>query len=173
MSPVGVSLRRAFGNVFGKPRTIQSDFWSLHDAFVNAELMRGLMNKAPVDGGPQASPVDFFHSYRGRFERIYIGLLWVVVEAWERRRDIRDFCAARTDVSPVTMVLREGRSNGGLVAMKAVRDYSFHRDKREYWDEGRVGAVGYMALHESLYQAFSRLFLAVMKAMRDERKAEG
>ena len=160
------------GNVFDKPEAIQGEYWNLHDAFVNVELMRKLMYEAPVEGGPLADPVQFFHSYRGRFERLYIGLLWVVIEAWQRRREVRAFCAARASLDEVVAVLREAESAGGLKAMKAVRDYTFHRDKREYWDPGRVGAVGYMHIHEGLYQAFSRMFIAVNKALKAAKASE-
>jgi len=153
------------GNVFDRPETIEGEYWNLHDAFVNVELLRTLMNKAPVEGGPLADPIQFFRSYRGRFERLYIGLLWVVIEAWQRRREVREFCSGRVSTEELVAALRQAEPAGGLKSMKDVRDYTFHRDKREYWDPGRVGAVGYMHIHEGLYQALARMFLAVSKSL--------
>jgi hypothetical protein len=132
------------------------------------------MLRAPVD--PGGDPIQFFHSDRGRFERTYVAFLYVVVEAWSSpvMRPAHELAESLTSLEEVTSVLRQARKDGGLEAMRQVRDYMFHRDQREYWDEGRAAVVMQMHTHEAIYQAFSKMFLAAITGLkaRPEAKAE-
>jgi hypothetical protein len=66
-----------------KMRTISAEvktgLLNLHDAFFKAEIARREKWKSPVD-----QDVEKFHiSDHGRFERMWVMFLYVLVEAWE------------------------------------------------------------------------------------------
>ena len=52
---------------------------NLHDVFMNASLSRSKMLQARLNG---ITPEEFTLSDRGRFERMWITFLYVLVEAW-------------------------------------------------------------------------------------------
>ena len=51
---------------------------NLHDAFMNAALMRTRMHDLPVEKDAER----FIMSPRGRFERAWVTFLYVLIEAW-------------------------------------------------------------------------------------------
>ena len=53
-------------------------FMNLHDVFMNASLCHSRMDREPIEKGAE----EFMASNRGRFERMWVTFLYVLVEAW-------------------------------------------------------------------------------------------
>lgn len=135
---------------------------NLHDAFLNASLQLREMEKAEV-----VDDADKFHfSDRARFERAWAAFLYVLVESWraDSMSEVRDFVRTTTDVSELEAVLEEGAKNGSVEKLQQVRHYMCHRDRREYWDPGRLGVLLQLDYNVRLHMAFSRVLLAAMRA---------
>ena len=139
---------------------------NLHDAFLQASLQRKYMEQSPVIREPTA----FMVSDRGRFERVWVALLYVLVESWQSKqmRPIREYVGTVTSVAELERVLLEGKRGGFLARMRETRHYVCHRDKREYWDQGRFGVAGGLKYHIKLHDAFSKVLLAAMKRRGSE-----
>jgi hypothetical protein len=154
------------GNFWKAPRTDRDDFLNLHDAFMNASLQRSRMLRSSMQGVD--GPEEFFMSDRGRFERTYAAFVAVLVEAWAARRygALRSLIGTLVSTDEVNAALLEARKGGGLERLRAIRGYMFHRDERQYWDYGRVAVVDLGGVHERLYWAFSRMFLAVFRSTK-------
>lgn len=137
----------------------ESDLSDLYQVFLNARLQRACMRAAPVGG----DPIAFFHSDRGRFERTYVALLFTLVEGWNFLwRARRLVMEVAPELAP-TQLVRKLRGSVELRSMAEVRAYMCHRDQREYWDAGRVGAVAPTGVddpvgHEEIYEAFAAMF---------------
>jgi hypothetical protein len=134
---------------------------NLHDAFLQASLVRTHMEQSP----PSTDPHVFLMSDRGRFERLWVALLYVLVEAWQsnQMREVTEHIQAKTSLAELDQVLQEGAAGEQISSMREVRHYVCHRDKREYWDKGRVAAIGNLAYHQRLHDAFSKVLLAAMQ----------
>ena len=104
-------------------------------------------------------------SDRGRSERTWVAFLYILVEAWksESMDAVRTLLASMISLENLESLLRQGSLDGSLAKMKETRHYMCHRDKREYWDLGRLGIAGQLAFHEKLHMAYSDIFLAVSR----------
>jgi hypothetical protein len=146
-------------------------FMNLHDVFLNALLCRRMMLRAPL----ATDPTDFTISDRGRLERMWITHLYVIVEAWGSPQldGARRFMAQVTSLEKVDATISSGDADGSIAKMREVRDYMCHRDRREYWDAGRVDVAGQLAYHEELYGAFSEAFLATFDRRQELLRPSG
>src|SRR5205823_3325768 len=124
-----------------KPRREQVDFdeWLLnvHDVFMNAQLLRILSDNEPVDHDPE-DPGVYMTSRRGRLERGAMRDLYVLVEAFGASPP--EYLDEMRRLVPVAYGEVDGllQDFDRLHALRAVRDYMFHRDLRRYMDEGRI-----------------------------------
>jgi hypothetical protein len=73
---------------------------------------------------------------------------------------------AKTDLSEVNDIISKGKEDGYISKMRNVRDYMSHRDKRDYWDAGRIEVAGQLEYHESLHTKFSKAFLETFNYSR-------
>lgn len=147
---------------------IKMEIANLHDAFLNVSLLRKKMHESPIVDNPEL----FTLSDRGRFERMWIALLCVLVESWKsgQMRPARKFVASKVDTDELEGLLRQGKKDGSLRKMKETRHYMFHRDTRKYWDIGRISVVGQLEYNERLHQAFSRVLHEAMRTISNEEQ---
>lgn len=140
-------------------------FMNLHDVFLNATLCRSRMMRSPISKGSE----EFTMSDRGRLERMWVTFLYVLIEAW--RSPIggmaKSYMGSKTDLNAVEELISKGENDGSISKMRNVRDYMCHRDKREYWDAGRIDVAGQLTYHEALHRAFSDVFLEAFKQSRE------
>ncbi|MBN1362339.1 MAG: hypothetical protein JW993_17220 [Sedimentisphaerales bacterium] len=148
------------------PSSTDTDFMAfanLHDVFLNATVCRSNMLKAPIVEDVEA----FLASDRGRLERVWVMFLYVLIEAWRSRamRATKSYMVARAPdfVQNIDRLIAEGEKNGNIERMRSIRDYMCHRDRRRYWDAGRVDVAGQLIYHEAICQGFSEAFLEVVK----------
>lgn len=134
---------------------------NLHDVFLNASLQRQSMEGSPLTDDPES----FHMSNRARFERVWVTFLYVLVEAWRSNpmAPVRGHISRVVDCSPLDDLIDELDSQGDLAKMCEVRNYMCHRDRREYWDEGRVKVAGLLHNNYTLHDAFGE---ALAKALR-------
>jgi len=120
---------------------------------------------------PVESSATFDVSDRGRYERMWAAMLYVLVEAWESKaaEPVRQHLASVADLSELSAILEEGRTTGAIDKLREVRHYMCHRDKREYWDAGRVGTLMQLDYNTRLHWAFSKVFLSVMPSADEGR----
>ena len=138
---------------------------NLHDAFLNASLMRHYMLKEPIEGDVDR-PELFTVTNRGRCERLWVAHLAVLVEAWysAKMRPVVCYIESVVDARALLAVLKLGQKSGRLERMKQCRHYSFHRDRRAYWDDGRLAPIGELEFNNRLHTAFSGVLLAAMRS---------
>ncbi len=136
-------------------------FMNLHDVFLNASLCRSKMMCSSIEKGAD----EFTVSDRGRFERMWITFLYVLIEAWHSSIGTlaKSYMGSKTDLSEVDDIIFKGKKDDRIARMKNVRDYMSHRDKREYWDAGRIDVAGQLEFHEVLHRNFSKVFLETFK----------
>lgn len=134
---------------------------NLHDAFLNASLQRKHMQNSAIENDAE----KFLISDRGRFERTWVTFLYVLIEAWQAREtaEVRKFISSLTSTDKLESMLRKANKDGTLTKMTSVRHYMCHRDKRKYWDDGRLGSVGRLIFNEEIHMEFSRIFLDAFK----------
>lgn len=137
---------------------------NLHDAFLNASLQRQLMQESPVEHGKD--PTLWFASNRARLERSWVTFLYVLVESWRsaQMKEVRAHVASVISTAVLEDTLSQGDSSGDLDKMRATRDYMCHRDRRHYWDPGRLAVLGRLEFHDTLHMEFSKLLLAAMRS---------
>jgi len=137
---------------------------NLHDVFLNASLLRKMMHEAPVE----TDVFVFIISARARFERVWAAFLYVLIECWrsDSMRPVIEHIGKVTELSQLNSVLQEGDLTGAIERLREVRHYMCHRDRREYWDEGRMGVVGQLEYNERLHTAFSVVLLEALRATR-------
>ena len=157
-------MSNALGRHMSKrPKKHQDEFMAfmnLYDVFMNASLSRSKMLHAPLIGN---TAEEFTLSDRGRFERMWITSLYVLVEAWRApaMASGKAYIKSITSIEQIDKLIEQGKIDGSLNKMRNVRDYMCHRDKREYWHAGRTDVAGQLAFHNALHTAFSQVFLAV------------
>lgn len=141
---------------------VRKGLLNVHDAFLNAALAEREKWKAPIEEDPE----KFHMSDHGRFERMWVTLLYVLVEAWQSAQmtPVRAYIESVTPLGDLTSLLRAGKADGSLRKMRQTRDYMCHRDRRKYWDDGRLAVCGQIEYHVKLHAAFSRILLAAMKS---------
>lgn len=139
-------------------------FLNLHDAFLNASLMRRSMETSPVETDP-----NHFHiSDRARFERNWVMFLYVLYESWksEPMKPVREMVSDAVDTGELNTIIQEGESHCFLSGMFETRSYMAHRDRREYWNEGRTNVIGNLQFNLKLHDAFSKTLLATFKQLK-------
>lgn len=152
------------------PAVVDFDEWlgNIHDVFMNAQLMRTLMDDEPVVQGAE----EFMVSRRGRLERAAMRDLYVLIEAFHKSPpEYLDELRRLTprDLEVVTLLLGDSER---VAALRQVRDYMSHRDVRRYYDIGRlaVTVVG-PKWYRDVESAFARMILRAMRLAGDEREA--
>lgn len=145
-------------------RDIDLAVWNLHDAFLNASLVQKLMLNSPMDQEPKTGHI----SDRFRLERLWVGLLVVLVEAWgsHQIQEARNFLDGVASTDRLVTLVRQARNDEARRALSATRHYMFHRDKRNYWDEGRIACWGPVNFHTQLHEEFGKVILAGIKALK-------
>lgn len=148
-------------------RDIDLAVWNLHDAFLNASLVQKLMLNFPLDQEPETGHI----SDRFRLERLWVGLLAVLVEAWgsHQMQEARNF----PSTDRLVTLVRQARKGEARKALSATRHYMFHRDKRNYWDEGRTACWGRVNFHTQLHEEFGKVILAGIKSLNQNQAAKG
>jgi hypothetical protein len=149
---------------------VNFDEWlsNVHDVFMNAQLMRTLMDEEPVI----ADPEEFMVSRRGRLERAAMRDLYVLVEAFEVAplpylEELRRLVPE--EVEAVGKALEDRKR---VDALRQVRDYMSHRDVRQYFDVGRLAvAVVGPVWYRTVESAFAKMLLQALRAARGEREA--
>ena len=141
---------------------------NLHDAFLNASLQRAGMESCRVEKEAEG----FLLSRRGRFERVWVTFLYVLVEAWQsdQMASVREYAGKAVDCSPLNRMIDELNSRGELAKMREVRNYMCHRDRREYWDAGRVAVVGLLPKTMALHDAFGATLLKALDVFEADAK---
>jgi hypothetical protein len=112
---------------------------------------------------------EFTMSDRGRLERMWITCLYVLIEAWRSPVGAmaKSYMKSKTDLMGVEEIISKGENEGSISKMRNVRDYMCHRDKREYWDAGRIDVAGQLDYHEALHRQFSDVFLEAFKQCKE------
>ncbi len=97
-------------------------FMNLHDVFLNASLCREKMMHSPIE----RSAKEFMISDRGRFERMWITFLYVLIEAWLSPIGAmaKSYMGSKTDLSEVNDIISKGNKVGYINKMRNVRDVS-------------------------------------------------
>lgn len=139
---------------------------NLHDVFLNASLQRRCMESAPLVEDVR----DFHFSDRARFERVWITFLYVLVEAWRSRQmePVRKHLSKILNCAELDSMISQLDSKSDLAKMRDVRNYMCHRDKREYWDQGRVAVVNMLHKHQELHDLFGKMLLQALRLV-DEK----
>ena len=142
---------------------------NLHDVFLNASLIKKHMDESPLLKGE-----EFLVSDRGRLERIWVAFLYVLIEAWEssQMKRIRKYIASKVSLDELTTLIQERKEDGSIAKMREARHYMAHRDKREYWDIGRLSVLGQLTFHVKLHQAFSRVLLTAMQEITKQKDSK-
>jgi hypothetical protein len=137
---------------------------NLHDAFMNAHLLAALMESTP--------PTDFAEywtiSRRGRLERLWTSMMYVLLEAWQRNKAARNAVAAHADTQKLEALIARCDADGVTAALRETRHYMCHRDKREYWNEGRLAVLGHYPACRELMLEFGEVLLGAIRAARGE-----
>lgn len=151
-------------------RRLGMGLMNLHDVWLNADLLKRVMDTSPVHDG-QDDDQDRF-----RAERIWIAMLAVLVESWERGSGSRhavEFLRGAVDTSRLVDLLRSARRKPAEARMVEVRHYVCHRDERGYWDRGRTAPYGQLDFFIELHSEFKRIFDGGFRALQMEREARG
>ena len=133
---------------------------NMHDVYLNCTLQKQSMLKSPIP-----EKVEQYHYCdRGRYERTWISFLYVLCEAWTSSRDIQQYATKSRTGKKLIDIMKRGRLNRKIEEMRKVRDYMCHRDKRAYWDEGRIAVINIFQYCINLDSAFSAFFLEAMQS---------
>lgn len=151
------------------------DMWllNMHDVFMTANLLRECTDREPI---VSSDPEGFTVSRRGRLERCFLRDLAVLLETWrtwpENYERLRSHAPREYD--EVVYTIDDGIGRGLDRHVIAVRDYMSHRDRRIYWDEGRIAVAkpGVFEWSRRLERAFGRFFLSAMRAMRSDSASD-
>lgn len=160
-----------------RPPTVEDQVLNLHDCFNTANLLRTLMLNTqpdlPAPGtAPESAMLHFSVSNRGRLERLWWALTYVLIEAWERKSpEARAFFAALPRTAALNIKLRELRKNGVIDKMRECRHYMCHQGDRTYWDKGRTAPVGDLKTLLELSQLFGAAFLDMLDVLKARKAA--
>jgi hypothetical protein len=140
----GLYKQAALGNTGPMPcqptsTIVDFDEWpsDVHDVFMNAQLMRTLMDAEPVFHGA----TEFMTSRRGRLEHAAMRDLYVLIEAFDASPppyldELRRLSPAELNAVASLLVDRYR-----VLSLRQIRDYMSHRDVRRYLDIGRLAVV--------------------------------
>ncbi|GAC1600354.1 MAG: hypothetical protein NVS3B29_00670 [Candidatus Saccharimonadales bacterium] len=133
-------------------------FINLHDAFLNASVVRDRMRKSSVVAGN-----DYLSEDRWRLERLWIGLLYVLIEAWcaSASLQLKNETSETVQAKNLKNIIGKHEKSGYIKEMAEVRHYMFHRDKRHLWDPARMAPLGNVLDNEEIHSAFSEYFLKI------------
>ncbi|MGH8658924.1 MAG: hypothetical protein ACREV4_10765 [Gammaproteobacteria bacterium] len=150
--------------------SIRTALANLHDAFLNASVVRRLMLVSPIEADPERA----HYSDRFRLERLWLALLAVLIEAWHAKqmRGAREFLSSVTNTDDLVSLIRQARKAPHRRALFQTRHYMFHRDEREYWNEGRYALYGTLEFNLRLHEAFSAVLLAGLAAIKNQQNAD-
>jgi hypothetical protein len=148
---------------------VDFDEWlsNVHDVFMNAQLMRTLMDTEPVVHGA----TEFMTSPRGRLERAAMRDLYVLIEAFDASPppyldELRRL--APPELEAVESLLAD---RDRVAALRQIRDYMSHRDVRRYFDIGRLAVVDVgPAWYRTVESAFAELLLLALRSAHAERE---
>jgi hypothetical protein len=87
-------------------------------------------------------------------------------------KDVRDYVSSKISVDELTELIERGKNDGSINKMIKTRHYIAHRDKREYWDTGRLSVLGQLEYHVKLHNTFSEIFLIAMREMVKESESK-
>jgi hypothetical protein len=134
---------------------------NLHDAFLNANLMRTLMEGEELT----TSPDEFFISNRGRLERAWAAFPYILIEAWraKSKTKARQYIESKVSLSKLEQTLHEADQSGLTEKLREVRHYMCHRDRRQYWDRGRYIHIWNLTALMKLNDEFGAIFLQIMR----------
>ncbi len=144
---------------------------NLHDAFLTASLLRKLMLQTALP--PDLDPSKAHACDRFRLERLWVDKLYVLVEAWQRdsHNGVAELKVALRDKAPLValdMALAAMSDSGLIEAMLETRHYMSHRDRREYWDVGRMGPLGHLTEYTQLTDLFGEVLLSALAQCQRE-----
>ena len=148
---------------------VDFDEWlsNVHDVFMNAQLMRTLMDNQLVVEGAE----EFMTSPRGRLERAAMRDLYVLIEAFKATPPRYLAELRRLVPKEVQEVMSLLEDHDRIAALRQVRDYMSHRDVRRYFDIGRLAvAVVGPVWYRTVESAFAKMLLLALRAARAERK---
>lgn len=151
------------------PTVVDFDEWlsNVHDVFMNAQLMRTLMDNEPVVEGAE----EFMISRRGRLERAAMRDLYVLIEAFKETPPRYIGELRRLVPEEVQQVMSLLEDHDRVAALREVRDYMSHRDVRRYFDIGRLAvAVVGPVWYRTVESAFAKMLLLALRAARAERE---
>ena len=148
---------------------VDFDEWLLnvHDVFMNAQLMRTLMDNEPVVEGAE----EFMTSRRGRLERAAMRDLYVLIEAFNETppRYVGELRSLVPEELQEVMSLLKDHDR--VAALRQVRNYMSHRDVRRYFDVGRLAvAVVGPVWYRTVESAFAKMLRLALRAARAERE---
>jgi hypothetical protein len=148
------------------PTGILDELANLHDAFMNADLMRMLMQREDVAETPQ----EFFISDRGRLERAWAAYLYILIEAWRAKSNasVRQYIESKISLDTLEQTLAEADESGLIQKLREVRHCMCHRDRWQYWDKGRYEHLGNLTDMLKLNHEFGKIFLSVMSRSLSE-----
>ena len=76
---------------------------------------------------------------------------------------VRAHLANVLDCAELESTIARLESQGDLAKMREVRDYMCHRDKRAYWDQGRVAVVDMLHKNQELHDRFGKTLLKALR----------
>jgi hypothetical protein len=161
-----------------KHAPVEDQVMVLHDCFNTANMLRTLMLGTRPDLPPPGTPperaiVHFSVSDRGRLERLWWAMTYVLIEAWQRRSaEARAFFAALPRTAALNGMLTDLRKAGVIEKMAACRHYMCHQGDRTYWDEGRTAPVGDLKTLLALSEAFGAVFLDMLAELKRRQAAK-
>lgn len=141
---------------------------NLHDCFITTNLLRSHMLHTPVEQPPPDRTLDWMVSDRARLERLWWGTMYVLVEAWGARDAVvKEFFVALDGTPRLESKLKELTDAGVLAKLRECRHYMFHRDRRSYWDDGRMAPIGHGPDMLELNRLFGGVFLQALARLRE------
>lgn len=155
-----------------KPAAVVVDFdeWlsNVHDVFMNAQLMRTLMDNEPVIDGAE----EFMVSRRGRLERAAMRDLYVLIEAFKASPNAYLEELHRIVPAELRAVRALLLDQDRLTALRQIRDYMSHRDVRRYYDTGRI-AVAQVGTdwYSDVESAFAEMLFRALQVAQADRAA--
>lgn len=144
---------------------------NFHDTVMNADLLMGCMAAEPV-----AHEDEALVERRWRFERLWLAMLYVVLESWRSKQmaPVRALVDSIVGTDELERLIADGDAAGRVANLRHVRDYMCHRDRRDYW-EGRLAAIaqGALQLHLGLQREFNRVTLLTMRHLNQADAGQG
>jgi hypothetical protein len=98
-------------------------------------------------------------------------MTYVLIEAWNARSiEAKEFFASLGPIPPLGAKLRMLRDDGIIEKLREWH-YMCHRDRRVYWDDGRMAPMGHLNDLLELSRLFGTVFLEALERLKQERSA--